>query len=178
MALKRFKEYFRVVRLSRLIYNFIINFHYSNSCNQPSRGRLVDFTSSNFTSFPFILFLIHSYQLSHAIFLLHFLLQLFETVLHALMERSQVVCYSLPMQRDSSTEQRYLRMKMYDVNRTNVQNARPQTWWISTYLIGRALYLPCDEVFEPKKFLSIFWVLQSVLFCKECLTEKKYPGFG
>lgn len=72
-------------------------------------------------SFPFILFQINSYQLSHAIFLLHFLLQLFETLLHALMERSQVVCYSLPMQRDSSTKQRDLHMKIYDVNRTNIQ---------------------------------------------------------
>lgn len=45
-----------------------------------------------------------SYQLSHSVLLLHFLLQLFETLLHALVERAQVVRHPLPVERDPPTE--------------------------------------------------------------------------
>lgn len=44
-----------------------------------------------------------SYQFSHSILLLHFLLQLFETLLHALVERTQIIGHSLSVERDSST---------------------------------------------------------------------------
>lgn len=49
------------------------------------------------------LLIFRTYQLSHAVLLLHFLLQLFEALLHSLVERPQVICHSFPMERDPST---------------------------------------------------------------------------
>lgn len=45
-----------------------------------------------------------SYQLSHTILLFYFLLQLFETILHALVERTQVIGHSLSMKGDSPSK--------------------------------------------------------------------------
>lgn len=48
--------------------------------------------------------LFRTHQLSHSVLLLHFLLQLFETFLHTLVKRPQVIRHPLPVERDASSE--------------------------------------------------------------------------
>ncbi len=76
--------------------------------------------------FPFLLSGFHPYQLSHSILLLHLLLQLFEALLHALVERSKVICHPFSMQTDSSAQQRDLNQSNGSLNRLTI--CPNQTW--------------------------------------------------
>lgn len=54
-----------------------------------------------------------SHQFPDSVFFLHFLLQLSEALLHALMKRSQVVSHPLPMQSDPPAQQGNLQVCKY-----------------------------------------------------------------